>query len=142
MQTFLPYEDFRHSAKVLDRMRLGKQRVEAKQIYNAIHDPDNGWRNHPAVKMWVGHEPHLLAYGLVVCEEWRGRGYKDSLLWFFEDRLHHYHGEVVAPPWLGSRRFHSSHRAALLYKDVDWYSQFGWTEFPEIKYWWPTKEKE
>lgn len=32
MQTFLPYANFEASAKVLDYKRLGKQRVEAKQI--------------------------------------------------------------------------------------------------------------
>ena len=36
MQTFLPYESFRESAKVLDWRRLGKQRVEGMQIINAI----------------------------------------------------------------------------------------------------------
>ena len=32
MQTFLPFPDFQQSAAVLDRVRLGKQRVEALQI--------------------------------------------------------------------------------------------------------------
>jgi len=32
MQTFLPFPDFAESAKCLDNRRLGKQRVEAKQI--------------------------------------------------------------------------------------------------------------
>ena len=32
MQTFLPYPDMIKSAKALDYKRLGKQRVEAKQI--------------------------------------------------------------------------------------------------------------
>lgn len=36
MQTFLPYPDFRQSAKVLDRARLGKQRVECLQLARAI----------------------------------------------------------------------------------------------------------
>jgi hypothetical protein len=38
MQTFLPYEDFTLSAQVLDYRRLGKQRVEALQIYNVLVD--------------------------------------------------------------------------------------------------------
>lgn len=33
MQTFLPYADFEKTAKCLDYKRLGKQRVEAWQIY-------------------------------------------------------------------------------------------------------------
>ena len=32
MQTFLPYPDFARSARVLDRKRLGKQRVETLQV--------------------------------------------------------------------------------------------------------------
>ena len=39
MQTFLPYEDFRASARVLDRQRLGKQRVEAKRSCKPSSDP-------------------------------------------------------------------------------------------------------
>ena len=39
MQTFLPYESFEESAKVLDYRRLGKQRVEGMQIINAIENP-------------------------------------------------------------------------------------------------------
>ena len=36
MQTFLPYADYAASAKVLDRMRLGKQRVETLQILQTL----------------------------------------------------------------------------------------------------------
>jgi hypothetical protein len=36
MQTFLPYPDFQTSAKILDNKRLGKQRVEAKQILEIL----------------------------------------------------------------------------------------------------------
>lgn len=36
MQTFLSDYSFTHSARVLDDRRLGKQRVEAWQIYNTL----------------------------------------------------------------------------------------------------------
>ena len=59
MQTFLPYESFAESAKVLDWRRLGKQRVEGMQIIKAITGekrldgkPYKGWINHPASVMW------------------------------------------------------------------------------------------
>lgn len=39
MQTFLPYISFEESAACLDYRRLGKQRLEAKQLLNAIQ-PD------------------------------------------------------------------------------------------------------
>ncbi len=58
MQTFLPYEDFTLSAQCLDYRRLGKQRVEALQIFNALTGASTkdgreyrGWINHPATKM-------------------------------------------------------------------------------------------
>ena len=42
MQTFLPYPDFTQSAKTLDYRRLGKQRVEAWQILNALRGVSKG----------------------------------------------------------------------------------------------------
>ena len=55
MQTFLPRESFIESNQSLDYRRLGKQRVEAKQILNVLlnRTETKGWRNHPITKMWV-----------------------------------------------------------------------------------------
>jgi hypothetical protein len=62
MQTFLPYPDFMKSAECLDSQRLGKQRVEAFQIWQTLTDQSDGWKNHPAIKMWKGYEDALLRY--------------------------------------------------------------------------------
>lgn len=78
MQTFLPSTSFEQSAKWLDNLRLSKQRVEVLQILKALTDPEYGWQNHPAVKMWRGYEWELCAYGVTICNEWVNRGYKDS----------------------------------------------------------------
>src|SRR5690348_5136966 len=78
MQTFLPYADFTESARVLDRRRLGKQRVEAVQVLRGLTVPDYGWRRHPAVRMWTGYEEALVRYGLEVCRVWRDLGHQDS----------------------------------------------------------------
>ena len=134
MQTFLPSPRFAESARCLDSARLGKQRVEAKQILLALRDPSYGWQNHPAVKMWRGYAPALAWYGATVCKEWRQRGYADSLLEFFE--LSDMPGEAEVP-WLGTEAFHASHRSNLLRKDPIWYGQFGWTELPDLPYVWP-----
>lgn len=67
MQTFLPYADFAASAAVLDKPRLGKQRVEALQVLRALTYPTYGWKRHPAVRMWAGFERGVAAYGLAVC---------------------------------------------------------------------------
>jgi hypothetical protein len=51
-----------------------------------------------------------------------------------------------APPWFGNAEFHASHRRALLYKNREWYSQFGWAELPDVpnedgklNYYWPIR---
>ena len=117
MQTFLPYPNFARSAACLDRQRLGKQRVEAKQIYLALTQPAYGWQNHPAVRMWRGHESALLNYGAFICDEWIKRGYADTLKPFFlaaHDRLSPPFG--VVPPWLGNPAFHAAHQSNLIRK--------------------------
>jgi len=121
MQTFLPYADFVESARVLDRQRLGKQRVEAKQILRALQGHTTGWRNHPATKMWAGHERALCAYGMNMCIEWRDRGYKDSLLDYFIEEFKNIPQPFTLPKWWGNIEFHRSHQSNLLRKDPDYY---------------------
>ena len=41
---------------------------------------------------------------------------------------------------LGDERLHTSHRSNLLRKAPEWYGQFGWTEAPDMAYWWPRRE--
>jgi len=135
MQTFLPYPSFSASAEVLDWRRLGKQRVEAKQIYLALSNPTYGWQNHPAVKMWRGYTGALAHYGEVVCTEWVKRGYKDTLLPWFQER------SVPVrffPAWHGCDRFHRAHQSNLIRKDPAFYGP----KFPgvpaDLPYIWPT----
>ena len=138
MQTFLPYPDFARSAHCLDRLRLGKQRVECLQLLKALLVPGSGWAKHPAAKMWRGYEVALRAYGFAVCREWLRRDYRDScLMKMCEFKL----ADVdfaVAPPWLGDPAFHAAHRSNLLRKDPVWYGQFGWSEPNNLPYVWPT----
>lgn len=131
MQTFLPYPDFKESARVLDRQRLGKQRVECYQIYRALQGLTKGWVNHPATRMWRGYEDALLCYCAHVCQEWESRGYTNNML------IYHYEVFRADPPWLGDPNFHASHRSNLLRKDPAHYGQFGWTEPPTLPYVWP-----
>jgi hypothetical protein len=143
MQTFLPYRDFEQSANVLDYRRLGKQRVEASQILNIIagQTKSKAWKNHPAVLMWKGFPEALAEYGSKICREWILRGYVDNMLQVFENfLLLSPKKKIEYPFWLGLSEFHSSHRAALLAKDFEWYSQFNWTEKPEVNYIWPVKK--
>jgi hypothetical protein len=149
VQTFLPFGDFEESARVLDTRRLGKQRVETLQIVRALTQPGNGWRHHPAVRMWRGYEEALGAYGVAICREWVQRGHADTC-----------EAKIMAdlavagvpvpvrsepelrqagklPPWLGDEDLHRSHRSALLRKDPLFYGpQLG--DVPsDLPYVWP-----
>lgn len=140
MQTFLPSPSYDESARVLDNKRLGKQRVETKQILLALPKTEGGWINHPATKMWRGHEVSLCQYGLAMCWEWQRRGYKDSLYDFFAAALAQYEEDgrtFLPPPWLGEDEIHASHRSNLLRKDREFYSQYGWAESDDLPYVWP-----
>ena len=139
VQTFLPYPDFILSARCLDDARLNKQRSETKQILNVVAgiNSGSGWRHHPAVKMWRGHPRSLALYGLAVCNEHRRRGKKDRLRPWFRRMASQLRGSGL-PTWVGDERFHAAHRASLLFKNLNWYSRFGWTEQPNYGYIWPT----
>ena len=130
MQTFLPEPDFAKSARCLDYRRLGKQRVEVKQLLLALgqdvgpHRAGNSsWVNHPATRMWRGHEFNLVEYGIAICDEWIDRGYNDNLCPQFVD-LYQRLAPTELPKWLGNKEFHDSHKSNLMRKDP-------------THYWWP-----
>mgnify|MGYP000277017088 CR=1 FL=1 len=130
MQTFLPYESFQKSASVLDWRRLGKQRVEGMQIINTIERPKSkGWANHPIVKMWRPYVPALKLYTNIIIAEWISRGYNNNMKFYDTTGVEY-------PDWLGNTEFHASHRANLIRKDFDWYSQYKWSENSESPYVW------
>jgi hypothetical protein len=131
MQTFLPYPNFAASAMVLDRQRLNQQCNDARQILSAIQN-GGGWRNHPAVRMWRGHEPALQFYHDVMVRDWERRGYASSRRQFLPPLT-----AVTMPTWLGRRDIHASHRSQLLAKMPQHYGRFGWLEEPGMPYIWP-----
>ena len=117
MQTFLPTKNFRTTAKILDYRRLGKQRVECKQILNAL-SPEytkKGWKNHPATLMWKGYENALMFYANCMIEEWISRGYNNTM------ELYEITGPIVYPERFRDDKLHLSHRMNLLRKDYDYY---------------------
>lgn len=146
MQTFLPYFDYGRTAACLDRQRLGKQRVENLQILKAIHDPDYGWQNHPAVNMWRGHPLSLVEYQRKICLAWTSRGYKDTcwektihLMKSYGYMDHELNGLYTysKPSWLLDDRFRESHQSNLVRKNPDHYRQF-FPDVPDyIPYVWP-----
>ena len=136
MQTFLPYDDYVASANALDRARLGKQRVETLQILNTLTGRSKGWANHPAVRMWRGHEVELCEYGIAICFEWIDRGYNDSCL----DKIYHIMNDLAPgigmPSWWGGD-IHRTHRSKLLSKFPEHYRQFWPDEQDDLDYYWP-----
>ena len=152
MQTFLPYADFRATARVLDQRRLGKQRVETLQILRGLTVPGYGWRHHPAVKMWSGYEEALVRYGLDICAQWCATGRADTCATSITTEFTAACGvpkirgqdELAAagelPPWLGDEQLHRSHRAALVRKDPVHYGPvFG--DLPDLPYVWPASDR-
>lgn len=149
MQTFIPHSDFAMTASVLDNQRLNKQALEGWQIMltNLSLDPEGnhrepkGWRNHPAVKMWRGYEYALAYYIEVMVDEWKRRGYKSTIsdkAWATYDHaidrnlIDFESNYTDLPAWFSDKALlesiTSSHRTALLSKNYEWYSQFGWRE--------------
>ena len=130
MQTFLPYADFHKTAESLDYRRLGKQRVEAFQIWSILtgKSQSKAWSNHPAVKMWRGYEDALQQYLRIIMLEWIRRGYKNNMI-IPPEKLY------TVPNWLGNENFHASHRSNLKRKNSMHYNDF--IESIDMPYIWP-----
>lgn len=138
MQTFLPELTFEASAAALDFKRLGKQRVEAYQILKTLTGKSDGWKNHPAVRMWRDYEKALCAYGLAICVEWRyNRGYKDNCWDLIYDIEREFDGlPYVTPPWYNMELI-ESHRSNLIRKNPEFYGP-KWPDTKEnLPYIWP-----
>lgn len=168
MQTFVPYgTDFYATARCLDDRRLGKQRVEAYQILRALLNKSQGWKNHPATKMWYGYEQALVIYTQIICGEWVARGYKDTVNdkvtelagqmfngehGFFEPLTNEYHylsferGWCSTPVqtwwyplWLQNEDLVASHRSNLVHKFPEHYGPMWpiYLDHTKLEYVWP-----
>ncbi|WP_409180421.1 MSMEG_6728 family protein [Amycolatopsis sp. VS8301801F10] len=152
MQTFLPYPDFAATARVLDRRRLGKQRVEALQVVRALTRPGYGWQHHPAVAMWRGYAEAVARYGIDICHAWRERGGADTCAATIAADLAaagipeaRCQAELARtgelPPWLGEPDVHRSHQAALVRKDPAHYRRWFPDVSPDLPYVWPASDR-
>ena len=136
VNTFLPEPNYQLSLSYLDRQRLGKQRVEVKQILRALRGETKGWVNHPAARMWRGYEGSLCVYGVMSCVVWRSRGYNDGLLPYFQEIASEYSDKTV-PWWVGIKEFHRSHQSNLIRKNPYLYGPI-WPGIPsDLPYFWP-----
>lgn len=149
MQTFLPYKDFDKSAKALDNKRLNKQILEGYQILKVLNNPDPraAWRNHPAVKMWRGHEQALFEYIMAMVKQADLRGIKTDKN---KDNIYSLRLATIKqwgngyPEWYrnGIERITESHRANLYRKDPEYYMDFVHDRAnpccDTCQYYWPT----
>lgn len=119
VNTFLPYSNFQKVAKILDRQRLGKQRVEAKQLINILTDATNkkGWRNHPAVKMWKGYTDALKYYYNTIVKEWIERGYENNMAFYKIPK------KIKIPWFVKNKSLNLTHQASLLRKYPAYYKK-------------------
>jgi hypothetical protein len=139
VQTFLPYPDFAASARVLDVRRLGKQRVEALQIFRALTVPTYGWKHHPAVKMWAGYEEALIRYGLAMCLEWTDAGRADTVA---ATLMAEWGGVPREQPELAAAgELPPSHQSSLVRKDPAHYRP-AFADVPDdLEYVWPGSDR-
>ncbi len=149
MQTFLPYMDFDASARTLDRKRLVKQAVEGYQILRALAGITQGWRNHPATKMWSGHEGWLVMYLHAILNEMERRGYSTATRAQIDNLANQAFPDWESdtpPPWLLDARVSVTHRGRLYEKDPEHYAHFAvdaavykaYVCCPGCNYYWPT----
>ncbi len=138
MQVFAPLPDVLDSLQTLDKRRLAKQRVEAKQLIDTILDRPmvtqtgelksrTGWRNHPAAVMFRQYLPYLIYYynlSLAVHEQRGGKNDKlglEPLLLDTPGVVNQPHmirslNDMETPHWWGDDEIHSTHRSRLLLK--------------------------
>ena len=121
VNTFLVHADYALSAKFLNSQRLGKQRVEAAQIIDAIvafhaGDTKRGWVNHPATRSWVNNLDSLKLYFNAIVSEWVARGFANNYVLYTDVSP-----DVEKPYWVDCPSVHYSHMAQLVQKDNLYY---------------------
>jgi Pyrimidine dimer DNA glycosylase len=133
MQVFMPWPDFEASARVTDTPRLQKGIVEAYQILRIGLGESDGWKSHPAVKMWAAYPDALAGYAIKMAVVWRERGggsnkAVDGILSLADRYELDYLG--APKPWAAhSRAFCLSHQLNLVRKRPALYGKlFGLTE--------------
>ena len=137
MQTFLPFESFSLSARILDNKRLNKQIVEAYQILTD-RVPN---KNHPACLMWADCKSTLYVYFDHCCCEYERRFNKNHSLTFKVNPLDYTNTAPYFMEKINSPLFTLSHRVNLMRKDYNHYSQYiklehDISEYPQ-GYFWP-----
>jgi hypothetical protein len=127
VNTFVLSSDLKENFRYLDYKRLGKQRVEAKQILNVLEGKLTksgkelkGYKNHPIVKMWSRHICGLKLYLNYCIEEWVSRGYNNTMQKENIDEEYEKEEDLL-PWWVFNKQVQNTHKASLIRKDPDFY---------------------
>jgi hypothetical protein len=136
VNTFVTASTPEECASNLDNKRLGKQRVEAKQIIDILEsshlNESKGYSNHPIVAQWRGFTQALKVYYNAIFDEWEARGYKNDKLKRYEivqdPALSHLvtkPNEVVVmfPKWFFNPIIHLTYKCDLYRKKPEYYGK-------------------
>ena len=113
---------------VYDTYDLSVRDIQFQNAKKEFVQRTTPWHNHPACQMWAGYESSLVAYGVAICEEWIGRGFKDTCLKKIEELGNFFDESPSYPPFIGNEGFHRSHQSNLVRKDPLFYS----AKFPGV----------
>lgn len=142
----MPYLDYQETAKVLTNYDLEKQQKDVIAILDNLFQVDNKFIDQPVINMWRGHEVQLCNYGLMICDEWRYRAFKEVSM---EKMLQHLHNAaegnftMEAPGWMGDERIEMvtlSHQSNLI-RHNSTYSRYFKDTPDDLPLYWPISRK-
>jgi hypothetical protein len=146
MQTFITDHNVSIAAKNLDNTRLGKQRVEALQIFECLEVPESksyqnkSMRNHKAVQMWEGYSKFLIeVYVAEILYQWQEvRGFNNSKCFTKYMKYRNIVGEypIIRPHWI-TDEFIEAHRSNLIAKYPGFYRPLFPNTKDGLEYIWP-----
>lgn len=158
--TFI-FTSLESTCNLLDRKRLNKQKIEAKEILEAGLRTEGGWVNHPAVHMWRGYSNGLKYYFNCIVEACIRRGFNNTLeLYEFtqqqidgieyqsvndylENGIPEASNKIIMPWWFTWMPLLYSHRCSLLRKDPEYYGKIFssdcMSDYVDKGYIWPMK---
>lgn len=121
------------TAKALDKKRLNKQIIEARQVMQAINGELKAWEKHPVVRMYEDNASVLWLRGyLKVLEMYRdGRRF---LLGFFDKLIH------SIRPEFHTREYYDQMKRRLYTKDPQHYAQWASLGTSEVNWYWSPSE--
>ena len=104
------------TCQALDKRRLWKQILEARQIIDVLTGKSQAWKTHPIVKMYKNDLEWLLLYLAVFEEYWRGDLEAAEII---SNRA-----EEIKPTFLYDNSYLENMKKRLFTKDNSFYSQW------------------